>query len=303
MKLSEENQRKVEKNLGLVHKVINDKVHGPYQLGIYTREDLFQIGCIGLCKAAATDKGGNFSTYAYRLIWNQICDALIYSTRRQANETTYDVTPYTAEQDDTDIELGIAIDQALDKHGGTRSCGCKAMEHITDLRKQDITGERFGRLTAVRPTEQRDNNGSVIWELRCDCGNLTYKTVNALKSGRVLSCGCKYRETRSETVKHRRDMVEGTNVSNIVVSKHLRSNNTSGHTGVGLDRRTGKWYAYINFQKKHYNLGLHKDKSAAIRARRAAEARLHDPVILEYWDSLTEKRKKEFQDYLRSTNK
>lgn len=39
-------------------------------------------------------------------------------------------------------------------------------------------------------------------------------------------------------------MVEGTNVSNIVVSKHLRSNNTSGHTGVGLDRRTGKWYAY-----------------------------------------------------------
>lgn len=104
-------------------------------------------------------------------------------------------------------------------------------------------------------------------------------------------------------MKHRRDMVEGTNVSNIGVSKHLRSNNTSGHTGVGLDRRTGKWYAYINFQKKHYNLGLHKDKSAAIRARRAAEARLHDPVILEYWDSLTEKRKKEFQDYLRSTNK
>lgn len=26
------------------------------------------------------------------------------------------------------------------KHGGTRSCGCKAMEHITELRKQDITG-------------------------------------------------------------------------------------------------------------------------------------------------------------------
>ena len=43
MKLSEERQKKVEENLGLVHKVINDKVHGPYQLGIYSREDLFQI--------------------------------------------------------------------------------------------------------------------------------------------------------------------------------------------------------------------------------------------------------------------
>lgn len=115
MKLNEEYQRKVEENLGLVHKVINDKVHGPYQLGIYSREDLFQIGCIGLCKAAATDKGGNFSTYAYRLIWNQICDALIYSTRRQTNETTYDVIPYTTEPYDTDIELGIAIEQALEK--------------------------------------------------------------------------------------------------------------------------------------------------------------------------------------------
>ena len=115
MKLNAEVQRKVEENLGLVNKVINDKVHGPYHLGIYSREDLFQIGCIGLCKAAATDKGGNFSTYAYRLIWNQICDALIYSTRRQANEVTYDVSPYTAEADENDLALGIAIDQALEK--------------------------------------------------------------------------------------------------------------------------------------------------------------------------------------------
>ena len=115
MKLNAEAQRKVEENLGLINKVINDKVHGPYQMGIYSREDLFQIGCIGLCKAAATDKGGNFSTYAYRLIWNQICDALIYSTRRQANEVTYDVSPYTAEADENDLALGIAIDQALEK--------------------------------------------------------------------------------------------------------------------------------------------------------------------------------------------
>ena len=115
MKLNEEMQKKVEENLGLIHKVINDKVHGPYQMGIYSRDDLFQSGCIGLCKAAATDKGGNFSTYAYRLIWNQICDALIYSTRRQANEVTYDVSPYTAEADENDLALGIAIDQALEK--------------------------------------------------------------------------------------------------------------------------------------------------------------------------------------------
>ena len=76
MKLTAEQQRKAEENMGLVGKVIADKVHGTY-FGSYTREDLFQIGCIGLCKAAATDMGGCFSTYAYRLIWNEICTALI----------------------------------------------------------------------------------------------------------------------------------------------------------------------------------------------------------------------------------
>lgn len=115
MKLTREQQRKVEENLGLVHKVINDKVHGPYQLGIYSREDLYQIGCIGLCKAAATDKGGNFSTYAYRLIWNQICDALIYSTRRQALEMSCDEIPHQEEAPDPFSEMAMVLDAALDR--------------------------------------------------------------------------------------------------------------------------------------------------------------------------------------------
>lgn len=130
-----------------------------------------------------------------------------------------------------------------------------------------------------------------------------YKTINALKSGRVLSCGCKYRDTRSEAVTHRRDMVEGTSVSSIVGSKHVRSNNTSGYTGVGYNKRTGKWCAYINFQKRHYNLGIFKEKVAAIHARRVAEAKLHDPIILKYWDSLTEKRQAEFDEYLSENEK
>lgn len=84
MKLTDEQRIVVERNLGLVGKVIKDKVHGP-ELGGLGYDDLFQIGSIGLCKAAATDKGGRcFSTYAYRLIWHEICDALIRATRQSA---------------------------------------------------------------------------------------------------------------------------------------------------------------------------------------------------------------------------
>ena len=90
MKLNEAQQRIVSENMGLVGKVIKDKVHGVNQLGVYTYDDIFQIGCIGLCKAAATDRGGCFSTYAYRLIWNEICSALIYASRRSTTECAAD---------------------------------------------------------------------------------------------------------------------------------------------------------------------------------------------------------------------
>ena len=86
MKLTPEQQHVVENNMGLVGKVIKNKVHGIDQLGCFTYDDLFQIGCIGLCKAAATDKGGCFSTYAYRVIWNEICDVLIQATRHSSRE-------------------------------------------------------------------------------------------------------------------------------------------------------------------------------------------------------------------------
>ena len=95
-----EERKKAEENIGLVHKVISDKVHGTFQYGMYSREDLFQIGCIGLCKAVVSDRGGCFSTYAYRLIWNEICDALVSSTRNGKRETeqrlTADSTASTA---------------------------------------------------------------------------------------------------------------------------------------------------------------------------------------------------------------
>ena len=64
MTLTHEQQRLVEENMGLVGKVIKDKVHGLDQLKYFTYEDLYQIGCIGLCKAASSDKGGCFSTFA-----------------------------------------------------------------------------------------------------------------------------------------------------------------------------------------------------------------------------------------------
>lgn len=112
MKLTKEQQVKVEENLGLVYKVLGDKLKGQSSVGSYTREDLFQVGCIGLCKAAATDKGGTFSTYAYRLIWHEICDVLVKANRERNNEVLDEHDEYIedaapAEEQKADINLDV----------------------------------------------------------------------------------------------------------------------------------------------------------------------------------------------------
>jgi hypothetical protein len=54
---------------------------------------------------------------------------------------------------------------------------------------KDLTGQRFGLLTVLRPTEQRKHE-CVVWECRCDCGKTTMLTTNALTTGNTKSCGC-----------------------------------------------------------------------------------------------------------------
>ena len=175
-----------------------------------------------------------------------------------------------------------------------RSCGCLQTEQIENLRRQDITGKRFGRLTAIRPTADRDTAGSVVWECKCECGSTVYYSVNRLSRGKILSCGCLYRDTRGTCSENRSDAVEGTLLSALVSAKELRSDNSSGYTGVYFDKKQEKWQAYISFQKKRYHLGFFKTRDQAIQARKAAEKRLFDPLIQERWDRLTKQSQQKY---------
>ena len=48
--LTKEQRMKVEENMGLVGKVIQDCVHTLGAGSMFDYDDLFQIGCLGLCK-------------------------------------------------------------------------------------------------------------------------------------------------------------------------------------------------------------------------------------------------------------
>lgn len=149
MTLNDAQRKQVEENIGLVGKVIKDKVHGVNGLGIYTYDDLFQIGCIGLCKSAATDKGGCFSTYAYRLIWNEICSALICANRRAGKEistepevlSTYEAEIVPEQNDGTLTEL---LDEAERSATGVNAKGIRALRLMVDGYTAREIGEQMG---------------------------------------------------------------------------------------------------------------------------------------------------------------
>lgn len=48
----------------------------------------------------------------------------------------------------------------------------------------DIAGECYGRLTAVRALEERDQIGSVVWLCRCVCGESCTRAVAYLRQAR-----------------------------------------------------------------------------------------------------------------------
>lgn len=148
MKLNNAQCTLVTENLRLVHKVIHDKVHSPQQLGMFSYDDLFQIGCIGLCKAAATDKGGVFSTYAYRLIWNEICSALEYASVRTTREALTDpdimgqsVTKAALPEIDF-IDLNTLLDKAEHEASGVTVKGIRALR----LKARGYTSREIGQI-------------------------------------------------------------------------------------------------------------------------------------------------------------
>lgn len=70
----------------------------------------------------------------------------------------------------------------------TRSCGCLQQE-MYEKNRVDITNQKFGKLTALYPTEQRKWT-SVVWHCKCDCGNECDVPLHELKNNNTQSCGC-----------------------------------------------------------------------------------------------------------------
>lgn len=79
------------------------------------------------------------------------------------------------------------LDTRTLQRGTVRDCGCMAK---VKPGQKDLTGQRFGRLVAIEPTQERSAKGATVWKCRCDCGEETLAPVTQLTQGFKKSCGC-----------------------------------------------------------------------------------------------------------------
>lgn len=79
--------------------------------------------------------------------------------------------------------------------GNTCSCGCLQKERTSEACRLDLTNQKYGKLTVIKPAESiKEKSGTVrsAWLCKCDCGKeVIVKTIN-LRSGDTKSCGCLY---------------------------------------------------------------------------------------------------------------
>lgn len=171
----------------------------------------------------------------------------------------------------------IMLDTRCLQRQTVTDCGC-----VSKVKpgQRNIAGMRFGKLTALEPDGQVIR-GSAVWRYHCDCGGEVHAPLHQLTAGYRKSCGCLQSEVYRDNLK----LIDGTSVTLLEAARsRLISSNTSGHTGVYLNRRNGRWVAQITFKGKTYYLGSYADKEEAILARKRGEE-LHDDFLEWYYAS------------------
>ena len=80
------------------------------------------------------------------------------------------------------------------RSGNTKSCGCLQKEITSKIKFNDLTNKRFGKLIALKPIGKASNQ-HIVWECKCDCGQITNVITDNLTRGLTKSCGCNWHQS------------------------------------------------------------------------------------------------------------
>lgn len=136
------------------------------------------------------------------------------------------------------------------KRKGVHSCGCANKEQVSKLNKKDLTGQKFGLLTVLEETSQRDSGGCIIWKCKCDCQNICYVPTNSLTSNNTTSCGCLTISVGERNIK---EILEKNNIP-FIMQYQIPTSKKKRFDFAILDNTNNKVVRLIEFDgQQHFN--------------------------------------------------
>ena len=161
-------QKLVEENLDLPDILLRTKIHPNETIRGMEFEELYQCGCLALCRAAATyDHSTQFRTYASRVVYNAMIDQCRMAQKHYGNTLNYDAAVGGVENshsiflqdsgtvDDTVLagELTKLLHEAKQTYKGAVLKGIEAIE----LQLKGYSGAEIARMYGVK------NNNVTSW--------------------------------------------------------------------------------------------------------------------------------------------
>ena len=143
------------------------------------------------------------------------------------------------------------------------------------VKKIDLTGQRYGRLTVIKEAEKVNNR--ITWLCKCDCGNeVTIKSVY-LRTGETQSCGCLKRDHEEGNLRkeYNNKRIDGV-VKPLFKDKEPRKDSSTGYRGVSkyYTRKSKelRYRAWITVKgKPYYKSGFKTPEDAYYNGRLVLE--------------------------------
>lgn len=165
-------------------------------------------------------------------------------------------------------------------NGPDFGCGCLKQPRISK-KMQSMVNRQFGQLK-VLSIDMTDTARGIWMFCECECKNIVRVKAQRLLDGNTTSCGHDKIKilVRGREIMHNGN-INGSNIYCVNPERSINKNNSTGYKGV-CSGKNGKYRAYIMFQRKQYDLGLHDDISDAISARKHAENKIFGEFIKWY---------------------
>lgn len=124
---------------------------------------------------------------------------------------------------------------------------------------KDLTNKRFGKLTAVYPTDKR-KNGKIVWHCLCDCGNEIDVSSTYLSCGDTKSCGCIKQKQNTDNLRKKYDAKRVNGIAiQLFKEQEPRKDSTTGFHGVQRyytrANKKERYLAHLTVKGKLYRRG------------------------------------------------